>query len=303
LLVSLALLLSLAGSVALLQQVDRVRAATTGDDVLYLSSPKVLKRLSLGYDGLLADIYWTRAVQYFGARHHTGTTNYVLLAPLLKITTTLDPHLLVAYDFGANFLAPRPPEGAGLPDDAIQLVEYGIQNNPNDWKLYYQLGFINYMERKDYLAAARAFTRGSQIPNAHPFLKVLAAQMAQHAGDAQMAHALWTTTYQTSNDPQIRANAVAHLAALQSDQAVSQLESLVARYRAGVGHTPSSFNELVSAGILRGTPADPAGHAYKLTPDGTVLVSEPDDLPFIEKGLPPGYKPPAKPMLPRASGS
>ena len=33
-------------------------------------SPKAVKRLSLGYDGLLADIYWTRAVQYFGG--HTS---------------------------------------------------------------------------------------------------------------------------------------------------------------------------------------------------------------------------------------
>ena len=28
--------------------------------------------MSLGYDGLLADIYWTRAVQYFGGKHHDG---------------------------------------------------------------------------------------------------------------------------------------------------------------------------------------------------------------------------------------
>ena len=29
--------------------------------------------MSLGYDGLLADIYWTRAVQYFGSKHHEGS--------------------------------------------------------------------------------------------------------------------------------------------------------------------------------------------------------------------------------------
>jgi tetratricopeptide (TPR) repeat protein len=297
--VSTLLLLSLAASVILLRQVDRLRSATTADDVLYLSSPKILKRLSLGYNGLLADIYWTRAVQYFGARHHAGTTNYALLAPLLTITSQLDPHLIIAYDFGANFLAPHPPGGAGSPEDAIKLVEYGIQNNPDNWKLYYQLGFINYMERKDYAAAAQAFARGSQVPNAHPFLRVLAGQMAQHAGDAQMARALWTTTYQTSNDQQIRANALAHLTALQSDQAVMQLESLVNQVQTRTGRLPSSFNELVAAGILRGVPTDPAGHAYKLMPDGSVQVEQPDDLPFIEKGLPPGYKPPSKPKLPQ----
>ena len=112
-----------------------------------------------------------------------------LLAPLLEITTTLDPHLLVAYEYGANFLAPKPPNGAGMPEKAIQLEEFGIHNNPNDWQLYYELGFIHYMDLKDYAKAAEAFARGSQIPNAHPFLKVMAAQMAQHAGDTQMARA------------------------------------------------------------------------------------------------------------------
>src|ERR1017187_10408304 len=122
---SVLLLLSLASSVLLLRRLDQVRASATLEDVLYFSSPKLVKRLSLGYDGLLADIYWTRAVQYFGSPQVTRTaSDYNLLAPLLEITTALDPKLIVAYEFGANFLAPQPPEGAGMPDKAIALVEY-----------------------------------------------------------------------------------------------------------------------------------------------------------------------------------
>src|SRR5580658_1480469 len=118
-------------SVLLLRQVDRLRSGATLQEVLYISSPKALKRLSLGYDGLMADIYWTRAVQYFGSKHFAGSQHYDLLAPLLEITTTLDPHLIVAYEFGANFLAPKPPNGAGQPERAIELSEFGIRNNPD----------------------------------------------------------------------------------------------------------------------------------------------------------------------------
>ena len=57
------LILSLAASMRLLRTLDRVRTTTAQENVLYLSSPKLLRRLSLGYDGLLADIYWTRVVQ------------------------------------------------------------------------------------------------------------------------------------------------------------------------------------------------------------------------------------------------
>jgi tetratricopeptide (TPR) repeat protein len=284
------LALSLAASVEALRRVDQMRPQATLDEVLYISSPAVLKRASLGYDGLLADIYWTRAVQYFGNRYHNNAKDFNLLAPLLEITTALDPHLLVAYQFGASFLAPRPPNGAGQSDRAIQLMEYGIKNNPNEWRLYYNLGFVYYMELKDYGKAADAFARGSRVPDAHPFLKVLAGQMAQHAGDFETARTLWTATYQTSRDRQIRKNALEHLRALRVDQDVTNLLSAVTRFRQRTGQLPSSISELAAAEGLRGIPLDPDGNSYRLTAEGRILVQDPDDFPFITMGTPPGYK-------------
>ncbi len=291
------LVICLVSSALVLHHIDQLRTRATLEEALYITSPKVLKRLSLGYDGLLADVYWTRAVQYFGSKHYAGARRYDLLAPLLEITTALDPHLMVAYEFGANFLSPEPPYGAGMPQRAIDLANFGIRSNPNEWHLYYDLGFIYYMDLKDYAKAADAFARGSQVPNAHPFLKVLAAQMAEHAGDLETARMLWTTTYQTSRDPNVRANAAAHLRALQVDEDVANLEMLVSRYREKNGHLPGSFSDLVAAGILPGIPVDPLGHTYKLTLDGRVEVRVPDDLPFIQKGAPPGYAPPLKPKF------
>jgi len=281
-----------------LHHLDQTRTTSTLEDALYIPSPKVLKRASLGYDGLLADIYWTRVVQYFGNRHHEGAHHYDLLAPLLEITTTLDPHLTVAYEFGANFLAPPPPKGAGLPERAIELAKFGIRNNPSDWKLYYSLGFIYYMELKDYAKAAQAFADGSKIPNAHPFLKVMAAQMAQHGGELPMARMLWTTTYQSTQDPYIRANARAHLRALQVDEDVTILEKLISTYQQRTGKLPSTFNELEAVGLISGIPLDPLGQTYKITSDGHVEVRDPDNLPFIEKGIPPGYVPSLPKFLP-----
>jgi len=274
-----------------------LRSQSTLEDVLYISSPKVLKRISLGYDGLLADIYWTRVVQYFGSRHYIGAKRYALLAPLLDITTVLDPHLTVAYEFGANFLGPRPPNGAGMTQEAINLVNFGIRNNPDDWRLYYELGFIYYMDLHDYAHAADAFARGSKVPDAHPFLKVLAALMAEHAGETRTAQILWTTTYETTKDKNIRANALAHLRALRVDQDVTALDELIARYKQMTGRLPANFVEMQRLGLLQGVPVDPLGQTYKLMPDGQVEVRDPDDLPFLEKGLPPGYVPPANPKF------
>jgi tetratricopeptide (TPR) repeat protein len=294
---SLLLVAGLAGSAILLHQLDHLRKGATLEEVLYVSSPKALRRLSLGYDGLLADIYWTRAVQYFGEKHHMGAARYELLAPLLRITAELDPHLIVAYEYGANFLSPKPPNGAGMPAQAAELVRFGIEHNPNDWHLYYNLGFIYYMEMQNYGAAADAFARGAQLPGAHPFLKILAGQMAEHAGDLQMARMMWSATYQTTPDKSIRANAAAHLRALQVDEDVPLLEAVVAQYKDRAGRLPGSFLDLVAAGMLRGIPSDPLGNPYKLTRDGRVEVQVPDDLPFIHRGTPPGYVAPLAPKF------
>jgi tetratricopeptide (TPR) repeat protein len=290
---SLVLLFSMASSIFLLKRLDQSRTTATLDEVLYLNSPKWVKRLSLGYTGLLADIYWTRAVQYFGGKHVTAAAkDYRLLYPLLEITTELDPKLIVAYQFGANFLAPKPPDGAGQPEQAVALVEHGIKNNPDNWKLFYELGFIYYyMESKDYAKAAESFERGTKVPNAHPFLRVLAAQMAQHAGEIQTSRMLWQTAYATTQDPMVRDNATAHLRALQVDEDVTQLEKVVAAYQKSTGRLPSSMNALIGAGLLRGVPVDPDGKPYKLTPDGRIELRNPEDFSFVEKGLPHGYVP------------
>lgn len=287
---AMSLAISMAASVLLLRHIDRLRPQASIEDVLYINSPKTIKRASLGFDGLMACIYWTRTVQYFGHRHFDYAHTYNELAPLLEITTTLDPHLLPAYQFGASFLAPKPPGGAGQPERAIQLMEYGIQNNPDNWQLYYNLGFVYYTELKDYRKASEVFERGSHVPNAHPFMKILAAQMAMHAGDFTTARMLWSATYETAGEATIRQNAVEHLRAVQVDEDVTHLEALVTEFAQRNGRAPN-MAELVAAAHLKGIPVDPDGDAYKITPDGRVLVETPDDFPFITKGLPPGYKP------------
>jgi len=285
------LAVSMVACVLLLRHIDQIRPKATIEDALYINSPKMVKRASLGFDGLMACIYWTRTVQYFGHRHFDSAHTYNELAPLLEITTTLDPHLFPAYQFGASFLAPKPPNGAGEPERAIRLMEYGIEHNPNDWQLYYSLGFVYYTELKDYRNAAAVFERGSKVPGAHPFMRILAGQTAEHAGEFSTARMLWSSTYNSSNDANIRQNAVEHLRAIRVDEDVTNLQALVSQFGARVGRLPASLSELVVAEHLRGLPVDPDGNPYKLTPQGQVLVQNPDDFLFITKGTPPGYKP------------
>jgi hypothetical protein len=287
------LVLSMGASVLLLRHVDEIRPREADVDALYFSSPKIVERASLGFNGLMACIYWTRVVQYFGHRHYEHAHTYNELAPLLEITTTLDPHLLPPYQFGASFLAPNPPYGAGKPDRAIQLMEYGIQHNPDNWRLYYNLGFVYYTELKDYKKASEVFERGSMVPGAHPVLKILAAQMHEHAGDFATARLLWNATYESSHESNIRQNAAEHLRSIQVDEDVTNLQGAVTRFGQRNRRLPLSIWELAGVEHLPGIPVDPDGNPYEMTPDGRIQVQKPEDFPFITRGLPAGYQPSA----------
>ncbi|HLW55179.1 MAG TPA: hypothetical protein VKW06_20285 [Candidatus Angelobacter sp.] len=270
-----------AGSVLALRKVESVRGReATLEEVLYLPSGKTLKRISLGYSGLLADIYWTRAVQYFGAKHHQHATRYDLLYPLLDITTDLDPHMIPVYQTGSIFLCQKVPEGAGQPEKAVILLHKGIRENPEYWRLYFTLGFVHYMDLKDYKAAKDDFETGSNIPGALPWMKIMAARMAEH-DDIETAITLWRAVYEITKEDSVRDSALKHIVSLQADALIEELERRIQTYREKTGSLPGRWSDMIHAGLLREVPNDPTGSHFKLMPDGTVDVQDATQFPFL----------------------
>jgi hypothetical protein len=270
-------LLLLAGCLALYPVQHRIDADVGAfqetADALYLSSGQSLRRLSLGHEGLVADIYWTRVVQYFGRQRLSRSSRFELLGPLLRVTTDLDPHLLIAYRFGSIFLAEKPPRGAGQPEKALQLIRRGIVANPEYWRLWQDLGFIYYWDLKDYARAARAFEVGSERPGAMVWMKVMAATVAAKGGEPITSMQLWSEIYRQTDDQQVRQSALEHLAALETLEQVRQLNKLLARYQAARGRPARSFAELVATGYLSATPLDPSGAPYVVGTDGQARLS------------------------------
>ena len=242
-------------------------------DVLYMPSGQVLRRLSLGYEGLLADIYWTRVVQYFGRRRLAHSTRFDLLGPLLQITTELDPKLIIAYRFGSIFLAEKPPRGAGQPELALALLRRGIVANPDYWRLWQDLGFIYYWDLKDYQNAARVFYVGSQRPGAMAWMRVLAASVAARGGAIETSWLLWSEIARQAGNEPIRKSAEEHLAALAAQKQINDLDVLLARYQEREGRMAHLWRELLDAEDLRVVPKDPSGAAYIIGPDGRASLS------------------------------
>jgi len=262
------------GIVQLQQRIDEeLKSAGMFADVLYFPSGQWLRRASLGHEGLLADIYWTRVVQYFGRQRLERATQFELLGPLLRITTELDPHLVIAYRFGAIFLAERPPRGAGRPEEALQLLRRGIVANPDYWRLWQDLGFIYYWDLKDYDSAARVFQAGSEQSGAMVWMKVLAATVSAEGGAIQNSRLLWSEIYRQAENDQIRQRAREQLAALKAQEDLQSLDRLLAEFQERQGRRATSLQELVAAGLLRGMPVDPSGAPYHVGADGRAKLS------------------------------
>ena len=266
--------LGFAGVWHLQKGIDRQLGALYQErDDLALRSGKLVKAMSLEYAPLAADIYWTRAVQYYGAKRSRHDPNFELLWPLLDLTTTLDANLVVAYRFGSTFLSEPSPRGAGQPQLGIELLERGIRANPDYWRLYEDLGFIYYFELKDYTKASAAFEEGSKNPKALIWMKVMAAKIAGEGESFSTSVFLWNEVYQSTKDPQVKNNAMTHLQLLKVEQDCRRLDALGDEYQKRTGRRPSLLRELVQAGLLSRLPADPLGYPYVFGPDGKAKLN------------------------------
>ena len=149
------------------------------EDAVYITSGTAVRRLSGAYTALAADLYWIRAIQYYGGAKRrldeqplgpapppllaaVETPEYNQLYTLLDITTSLDPLFDIAYRFGAVFLAEAYPAGAGRVDLAVKLLEKGIAARPDKWEYMQDIGFVYYWYANDYRQAAAWFQKAAR---------------------------------------------------------------------------------------------------------------------------------------------
>lgn len=248
-------------------------------EALYLWSGEQVRRLAPGLEGLAADVYWLRTVQYYGGqRAFAGGRNFDLLQPLIGITVTLDPRLEIAYRYGAIFMAEPSPMGAGRPRDAIALLERGARALPRNWALRQDLGFYRFIFLKQPHEASRILLEASEIEGAPSWLKNLAASVLAKGGDRLTARSMWAAIHDQS-EGQIKANAQIHMMVLDALEEADRLTRLVAEHARGVGGPPASLAELVSTGSLRRLPADPSGTPFEYDHQtGKVSVSRRSSL-------------------------
>jgi len=246
------------------------------DRILYVRSGQTLQRMTLGFDGLAADVYWIRAIQHYGGDRISKPDQahrFQLLYPLLDLTTTLDPYFNIAYRFGAIFLSEGFPGGPGRPDQAVTLLRKGLSVVPTKWQYYHDIAFVYYWHLRDYHAAAGWFKQGAGQPNAPNWLAPLAATMLTHGADRASARFLWQQIAQ-SQEEWLRRSAERALQQLQALDQIDRLHAIVERFPPPDGE-PRSWTWLVRRRVLNGIPIDPRGVPYEIDPEsGKISVAE-----------------------------
>lgn len=253
------------------------------EEVLYVTDGEALRKLTLGFESLAADLYWLRAVQYFGGQRLYATDkNFELLKPLLELTTTLDPHFKIPYRYGAVFLSEPPPRGAGKPLEGVELINKGIAENPDHWRFYLDKGFIYFWHLEDYRKASEVFLEGAEIDGAPYWMKSMAARALARGGGRETARQLWRHLYESSENEQMRDNAMTHLRQLDALDRMDELGARIEAFRERAGRFPKSWEELVAAGLLPGVPLDPTGVPFVLNPlDERVEISLMSTIPSV----------------------
>jgi tetratricopeptide (TPR) repeat protein len=293
----LVIVLALAEVVMLAHWMDDHRQemnALASEERLYMDG-STAKRLAGAFNGIAADWYWMRSLQYVGGKivryedAHGGrfnlgnlsSLNLNLLAPLLRVTTTLDPQFMAPYEYGA-FILPEVNQ-----EEAISLLNYGIAANPSSWRLYHYLGYI-YWQRKDYAQASDIYAAGAKLPGAPPWMGAMSARMKAEGGSRDAAREMYRHLYDGSNDEAVKEMVTKQMMRLDSLDDRDVIRRVLTDYQTQSGRCVSAWRDV--AGALRaarlkidsttGAPLDPSNSPYGLIKGGCdVDLSEDSNVP------------------------
>ncbi len=243
------------------------------EEALYLRGSTV-KRLSLSFNGLAADLYWMRTLQYVGNKilslpdgvqiENLSQLDLKLLVPLLETTTTLDPQFMAPYHYAAALLPEINVQ------EAIRIINKGIGANPTAWRLHHNLGYI-YWQQRDFAAAAEAYARGAELPGAPAWMAAMKARMLDQGGSRETAREIFTRMYAEADDQLVKEMARLRLLQLDSLDERDALRNLLTTYKLRAGRCPETWREIEN--LLRAlkvrtdsltAPLDPSGTAYLL---------------------------------------
>lgn len=212
---ALAALASLVGAARMIEPVAEAKA-TVG--IAYLPTSDFMKMASLGYRQLAADLYWFKAVQYYGG-YRLDQNDIDLFSHLADLITDLDPQFTGAYRLSAIVIT----EDLGNFAEAKRLMEKGLRNNPEDYWLTFEMGFLHYLGGRDYAEAEKYFRLAATLPNDDGSRAArFAADAASKGGNVEASIRLWRELAESSDNKYLRELAERYIRKLEEQRAAGR---------------------------------------------------------------------------------
>jgi tetratricopeptide (TPR) repeat protein len=243
-----------------------------------LPSSQSVKLLSSGYHQLAADYYWLAGIQYFGDRVNQERA-YGDLDRYLEMVTDLDPGFCYAYVFAGNAVPQERYDGLWAnTGKAIKLLERGVGDCPEVWKIHFLLGYVLYTFTDRYQQAGDEVAAASHLRGAPSFLGSLATRLYGQEGDLETARDFARAKLSQETDPFAINELKTRLLEIQLEMNLRDLRQFGAAYTQQTGKPLKNLDELVESGLIRSVPPDPLGGQFFVDPTGKISTHHEDRL-------------------------
>jgi hypothetical protein len=238
----------------------------------YVPDPTFARLAAFGFDSLVADYYWLRAVQLVGGRELVeGKSRHI--GRLVDVVTTLDPWVDHPYRFAAIWMTDDEPAVR----HANRLLARGIEHHPDEWRNRFYLGFNHFFFLGEPDEAARVLAPAVRMAGAPRYLGRLVARLQSDAGGGEIeaAAAFLHELLRQSDDPGKQAEYQKALDEIEAERRARVLDAARAEFQRRHGRDIARVEELVQVRppVLRALPPEPHGWEWVLDPEDGQIVS------------------------------
>ena len=246
--------------VAHLAASSRLGVAYDPDEELpthYLPPGDLVRSVSVGQATTVADLYFLKLVQYVGtpAAERAGWPQLLELAELI---TDVDPRFGYAYEVSGILLI-----GKHRFDEALQILEKGMERVPDRWQLPFFAAYVRWYELEQPERGAELLLRASRLPGRPAYVTELAARLYAHSGRVEAGLAHIEAMLRGEPAEPMRSELERRRTELLVELDLQRLEAAIAAFEGRFGRRPWGLEDLVKAGLIRAEPRAPDGSSYE----------------------------------------
>jgi hypothetical protein len=193
---------------------------------ILVPSPEKARLWSLGFDAIVADYYWLRALGVVGGEDGVVEEHGELIASLIEVVTGVDPWVDHPYRFAALWLT----RDAEMIRRGNQLLKVGISYHPLDWRNRYHLGFNHFFYLEEKLVAADTLETAVDLDGAPHYLAPLVARLRSSEGGIQFAGQFLARMVEATDDEYKKAEYLKALDEIQIEERARFLDGAREEY-------------------------------------------------------------------------